>query len=253
MRQTTITCRQESASNHCAFHELPDYHGSQIERLVECSYGRQSQELNAELSTVYAHQTGDDIAIPDMAENHAVVQRHGDTHRIGDDTQLSQTWKRVHTRKRFPNSPNWRWHCFSWHESGCMQWYRDMVILIKLEMTLNFLQHDRGHMWWYRDRVILTKLEMTLNSSRRDRGRMWWYKNMVIISGDIHCCLLLPTTGGSPKATMRNEGLMGKIFLYSKYTAVRWFTDCFFNFSTAYSVQFKKIRHNIHWNTQREE
>ena len=53
-----------------------------------------------------------------------------------------------------------------------MQWYRDRVILTKLEMTLNFLQHDRGHMWWYRDRVILTKLEMTLSSPRHGRGHI---------------------------------------------------------------------------------
>ena len=68
--------------------------------------------------------------------------------------------------------------------------------------------------------VILTRLEMTLNSSRRERGRMWWYRNMVSISGDIHCCLLLPTTGGSARAMMRNEGWMGKMFLYHTNTAV---------------------------------
>ncbi len=61
--------------------------------------------------------------------------------------------------------------------------------------------------------LIITSLWRTWNSSCCDIDLMLWKRNIVSISELSHCWLLLPTTGGSDRASTRNDGWIGRIDL----------------------------------------
>ena len=58
-----------------------------------------------------------------------------------------------------------------------------LCMLIKLGMTLLFLTWQRI-MQWYRDMVILIELEMTLNSPRHERGYIQENGSQTHLTGD---------------------------------------------------------------------